>query len=176
MSAVHARARPAAHPRPIGPDAAGQDWAGAELPDQDGAHPGRPRRCSARCLIRCLRRCWSTDERGSGTVMALAVIAVVLSLGLGAIGLIQAQGASGRARSAADLAALAGATALSSVISPGDPCATAGRVAQANGARLTSCRISGEDVSVDVVVPVSVLGLARQAGASARAGPVNPLP
>ncbi|MCR2051335.1 flp pilus-assembly TadE/G-like family protein [Actinomyces bowdenii] len=123
-----------------------------------------------------MRRCWSTDERGSGTVMALAVIAVVLSLGLGATGLIQAQGASGRARSAADLAALAGATALSSVISPGDPCATAGRVAQANGARLTSCRISGEDVSVDVVVPVSVLGLARQAGASARAGPVNPLP
>ncbi|MBO3723559.1 flp pilus-assembly TadE/G-like family protein [Actinomyces bowdenii] len=164
MSAARSRAP---HPRlaandPAGPDPAGQ---GAERPVQPR---GRP--------IRCLTRRPDGDETGAGTVMALAIIAVALSLGLGAIGLIQAQGASGRARSAADLAALAGATALSSVLAPGDPCATAERVARANGARLTSCRISGEDVSVDVVVPVRILGLARQAGASARAGPVNPLP
>lgn len=172
MSAARSRAP---HPRlaandPAGPDPAGQ---GAERPVQPR---GRPIRCLTRSLTRCLTRRPAGDEAGAGTVMALAIIAVALSLGLGAIGLIQAQGASGRARSAADLAALAGATALSSVLAPGDPCATAERVARANGARLTSCRISGEDVSVDVVVPVRILGLARQAGASARAGPVNPLP
>lgn len=125
---------------------------------------------SSRRLTRRARQ-----EEGAGTAMSLAVIAVALSLALGAIGLIQAQGASGRARLAADLAALAGATVLSSVLAPGSPCAMAEHVARANGARVTSCRVSGEDVRVDVVVPATVLGVARQARASARAGPVNTL-
>ncbi|NDR53304.1 Rv3654c family TadE-like protein [Actinomyces sp. 565] len=114
-------------------------------------------------------------ERGSGTVMVLGIIAVALCLALGAAGLIQAQAAAGRARSAADLAALAGATALSSVLAPADPCATAQRVAQANGAELGTCEIDGEDVTVMVTVPTRVLGIPRRAGAAARAGPVNPL-
>lgn len=126
---------------------------------------------AARWLIRRARQ-----EEGAGTVMALAVIAVALGLALGAIGLIQAQAASGRARQAADLAALAGATALSSILAPGDPCAMAERVAVANGAGLASCLVSGEDVRVEVLVPATILGIPRQASASARAGPVNPLP
>ncbi|WP_281241804.1 Rv3654c family TadE-like protein [Actinomyces ruminicola] len=117
----------------------------------------------------------SGAERGSGTVMVLGIIAVVLCLGLGATGLIQAQAAGGRARSAADLAALAGATALTSVFAPADPCATAQRVARANGAELGACTINGEDVTVTVVVPTRILGIPRRAEAAARAGPVNPL-
>lgn len=115
-------------------------------------------------------------ERGSGTVMALGIIAAMLTLGLVAIGLIQAQGASGRARMAADMAALAGATALTSIAAPGDPCATAQRVAQVNGARMGSCRVEGEDVTVEVAVAVRILGVARQATALARAGPVDAPP
>lgn len=135
--------------------------------------PAGPR-LSADPIPRLIRR--ARQETGSGTVMSLAIIAVALSLALGAIGLIQAQSASGRARLAADLAALAGATVLSSVLAPGSPCAMAEHVARANGATTTSCQVSGEDVRVDVVVPATVLGVPRQARASARAGPVNPLP
>ncbi|WP_309314506.1 pilus assembly protein TadG-related protein, partial [Actinomyces naeslundii] len=59
------------------------------------------------------------DERGSGTVYALGVIAVLLAAAVGIAGLIQAQSATGRARAAADLAAISGATVLSSVVAPG---------------------------------------------------------
>ena len=113
-------------------------------------------------------------ERGAGTVMALAIIAVLLVLAVGVVGLIQAQAAAGRARLAADLAALGGATALSSLVAPGDPCAVAGTVAQANGATLTGCTVDGEDVTVHVAVGVRVLGVGRTAAASARAGPAEP--
>ncbi|SHE25482.1 Rv3654c family TadE-like protein [Actinomyces glycerinitolerans] len=114
-------------------------------------------------------------DRGSGTVMVLGIIAVALCLALGATGLIQAQAAGGRARAAADLAALAGATALTSVVAPADPCATAQRVARANGAELAACTVDGEDVTVAVGVPTRILGVPRRADAAARAGPVNPL-
>ena len=100
-----------------------------------------------------MNRPWR-DERGSGTVYALGVIAVLLAAALGVTGLIQAQSATGRARAAADLAAISGATVLSSVIAPGDPCAMAQRVAAANGTSVSACSVAGEDVTVSVVVPV----------------------
>lgn len=107
--------------------------------------------------------------------MALGIIGVLVSVALVVAALIQAQGAAGRARSAADLAALGGATALTSVFAPGDPCAVAQRVARANGASVEACVVDGEDVTVTVSVPVRVLGVARQAYAASRAGPVNDL-
>ena len=116
------------------------------------------------------------DERGSGTVYALGVIAVLLAAAVGIAGLIQAQSATGRARAAADLAAISGATVLSSVVAPGDPCAMAQRVAAANGASVSACSVAGEDVIVSVVVPTTILGRPRQATAQARAGPVDALP
>ena len=115
------------------------------------------------------------DERGSGTVYALGVIAVLLAA-VGIAGLIQAQSATGRARAAADLAAISGATVLSSVVAPGDPCAMAQRVAAANGASVSACSVAGEDVTVSVVVPATILGRPRQATAQARAGPVDAPP
>lgn len=115
------------------------------------------------------------EERGSGTVLALGIIGVLVAVAVAVSGLIQAQAAAGRARSAADLSALAGATALSSVLAPADPCVTAGRVAQANGAVLESCVVDGEDVVVTVTVHTTVLGVPRLAQSAARAGPVNPL-
>lgn len=77
----------------------------------------------------------AAGESGSGTVLALGVIAVLLALAVGLTGLIQAQAASGRARLAADLAALGGATALSSVLAPADPCAVAHQVPEPTGRR-----------------------------------------
>lgn len=113
------------------------------------------------------------DEHGSGTVLALGVIAVALVLCLGASALMRSQSASGRAQAAADLAAISGATALTSVYHPDDPCQVATRVARANGAELTGCQVDGEDVTVDVVVRIWILGVPRTAGARARAGPVE---
>lgn len=113
------------------------------------------------------------DEHGSGTVLALGVIAVALVLCLGASALMRSQSASGRAQAAADLAAISGATALTSVYHPDDPCQVATRVARANGAELTGCQVDGEDVTVDVVVRIRILGVPRTAGARARAGPVE---
>lgn len=83
------------------------------------------------------------DEHGSGTVLALGVIAVALVLCLGASALMRSQGASGQAQAAADLAAISGATALTSVYHPDDPCQVATRVARANGAELTGCQVDG---------------------------------
>ena len=62
--------------------------------------------------------CPRWDERGSGTVYALGIIAVLLAAAVGIAGLIQAQNATGRARAAADLSAISGATVLSSVAAP----------------------------------------------------------
>lgn len=112
-------------------------------------------------------------ERGEGTVLMVSVIGAILAITLGLTGLMRAESAAGRARNAADMAALAGATALTSIIAPGDPCAVAQRLASANGADLASCDVEGEDVVVSVSVGVSVLGMARQARAQARAGPTD---
>ena len=115
----------------------------------------------------------ASGESGSGTVLALGVIAVLLALAVGLTGLIQAQAAAGRARLAADLAALGGATALSSVLAPADPCAVAHQVAGAHRAQVVSCLIEGEDVVVQVSVSTSVLGVPRSARGAARAGPAR---
>ena len=130
-------------------------------------------------VVRALRR-WgrtaraaASDECGAGTVLVVGVIAVLLAAALGVSGLIQAQVAAGRARTAADLAALGGATALSSVLAPGDPCEVAGRVARANGAEVKACTVVEEDVVVEVFVGVRVLGVARTTTSAARAGPVD---
>jgi secretion/DNA translocation related TadE-like protein len=58
-----------------------------------------------------------------------------------------------RARAAADLAALAGATASADGL---DACRTARSVAEANGATLSSCRLAGTPSSFVVSVTVAV--------------------
>ena len=108
-------------------------------------------------------------DRGSGTVLLLALVAVALvvaaMLGL----LASAQLARGRAQSAADLGALAGAARLLAGHA-GDPCATAAQVVRRNHAALSSCTDEGAGV---VTVEVVVEGAAGSATASARAGPAS---
>jgi secretion/DNA translocation related TadE-like protein len=74
-----------------------------------------------------------------------------------------------RAQAAADLAALAGATALQRAA---DACGEAGTVAAANEARLSSCQVVGQDVVVAVQVDgPHWLGQHGSLSAMARAGP-----
>ena len=107
------------------------------------------------------------DDQGSGTVLLLALVAVTLVVA-GLLGLLgSAQLGRGRAQTAADLGALAGAARLLAG-QPGDPCPTAAEVVRRNGARLSSCTDEGAGV---VTVRVAVRGSAGSATASARAGP-----
>lgn len=114
-------------------------------------------------------------ERGAGTVLVLGVVAVALLLGLGLAALGAAQAARGAAQAAADLGALAGATALRDGF---DACATAQEAVQRNGSRLVSCEPGGGATvrvvaarAADGPTPGPWAGLLGEARAAARAGP-----
>jgi secretion/DNA translocation related TadE-like protein len=109
------------------------------------------------------------DERGSVTPFVVACLAVLLLLGT-ALGVVAAMVRTHRsAQSAADLAALAAASALAA---GADPCAAGADVAAANRARLTSCALVGRVATVRVVVEgPHWLGQSGDLAAEARAGP-----
>lgn len=110
-------------------------------------------------------------ERGAATVFATVVAGAVLLLGA-VLGVVAAVVVDLRtAQAAADLAALAGASAVGRAA---DPCDDAARVALANGAELRACHSQGREVVVEVVVAgPRWLGLAADPTARARAGPVT---
>lgn len=116
-------------------------------------------------------------EEGSGTVLALGIVAVLLIMTVTVAGLIGVVSANRRASSAADLSALAAADAYRGLAS-GDPCEVAKEWAVKNGARLEACIFPDRPETVEVTVavpvsgPMSVLGPAR---ARARAGAAHPL-
>ncbi|MEL7977227.1 Rv3654c family TadE-like protein [Isoptericola sp. F-RaC21] len=82
------------------------------------------------------QRTSASRERGAGTVvvLALAAVVVLLALAVGALG--AAQRARGAAQAAADLGALAAATAWRQ---GADPCATATEAVQRNGGQVVEC-------------------------------------
>lgn len=112
-------------------------------------------------------------ERGAATVLVVAMAGLLMLVGAaaGVVGAILV--AHRAAQSAADLAALAGAETLADH-SGRDPCATAGEVAAANDAVLTSCTVADADVVVSVTVPgPRWLGQDQDLSARARAGPTG---
>jgi secretion/DNA translocation related TadE-like protein len=110
------------------------------------------------------------DERGSATVVILAVIAVVLMLTVSGLMLASAVVGSHRARSAADLAALAASGVLMRGETPVAACRSAAQVAAANHGRLQGCAAVGTEARVSIAVPAGVKGLGV-ATARSRAGP-----
>ena len=108
-------------------------------------------------------------QSGAATLLVLAMAGVLLLVGA-ALGVVQAMVvAHRRAQSAADLAALAGASAAAR----GQPaCDNARTVAHLNGAELTGCDVAGHAVTVSVRVPgPHWLGQQADLTAEARAGP-----
>jgi secretion/DNA translocation related TadE-like protein len=106
--------------------------------------------------------------------MTAGLVGVALTAGV-LLALVVAISTRHRADDAADLAALAGATALQD---GGDACAEAARVAAANGALLIACRLPAAD-QVLVTVERSLPGAAARwvsgrSVAQARAGPATP--
>lgn len=96
-----------------------------------------------------VKNLWPNTEHegGAGTVLALALGAVVMLLLLGLLLLAQAGVMASRAASAADLAALAAADAARGLTS-GEPCAVAASVAGKHDAKITSCSVAGGVVEV----------------------------
>lgn len=90
-------------------------------------------------------------DRGSATVWAVVVATVLVAVFGGVLLLGQAVVARHRAAAAADLSALAAAATWAH--GPEAACATALRVAAAQGARVTGCVLSGEVVEVRVRAP-----------------------
>jgi secretion/DNA translocation related TadE-like protein len=109
------------------------------------------------------------DERGAASLVVAALAGLVLLIGLAAAFLTATAAAHRKAQAAADLAALAGATAHQN----GAPaCDRAGLIALRNGARLTGCQVERDDVVVRVeVVSPRFLGYDWEIVGRARAGP-----
>ncbi|MDO5749886.1 MAG: flp pilus-assembly TadE/G-like family protein [Rothia sp. (in: high G+C Gram-positive bacteria)] len=116
-------------------------------------------------------------EQGSGTVMALGIIAALIIASLLVAGMSAAVHAKTQAQNAADAAALAAADSLRG-ISSGDPCSIAREIAEANGAQLVGCAFPAREETVDVRVSKALPGPFATLGpveAIARAGsPADP--
>jgi secretion/DNA translocation related TadE-like protein len=112
-------------------------------------------------------------ERGSATVVAVAMIALVVSIALGVIVVGSAVIARHRAQTSADLAALAAAGRLAS--GGAAACSWASSIAGAMHSVVAACRVEELDVivAVDVAVNLGRWGLGS-AHAAARAGPDEP--
>ena len=108
------------------------------------------------------------SQAGSATIYVLAFAVALTTLAVVVAGFAGLAVAKHRASAAADLAALAGASA------PGDACAVAATTARHNGARVTDCAQQGSDVVVVVgIVARAPFGLRPLVRARARAGPAR---
>lgn len=110
-------------------------------------------------------------DRGSGTILMIGVLAVIVSVMAGGLAVVSAVHASLQARTAADLSALAAQSVQ--LRGDGPTCAAAVRVASANGADVTSCVPTGVTVTISVTVSTGAtrrLGLGP-ARARSKAGP-----
>lgn len=109
-------------------------------------------------------------DAGSGSVLAIAVIASVVAVTLMLVPLTQALVLKQRVVAAADAAALAAADTASGALA-GFPCAAAEKAARLNGARVGRCEIDGLIATVSAVssywgLNISVLARAGPPGAT----------
>ena len=114
-----------------------------------------------------------SGERGSGSALALATVALVLAAGALATGVALAVNARHYAAVAADAAALAAASHATA--GPGVACERAARVARANGVRLQACALDGAvaSVAVEATVRLPWIGHGGAVRLNARAGPAE---
>ncbi|CAN5553331.1 hypothetical protein BH10ACT7_BH10ACT7_06440 [soil metagenome] len=105
-------------------------------------------------------------DRGSGSLLALAVGGSIAMLTALALPLYTGLATRQSVAAAADAAALAAADTASGRV-PGYPCDNAERVALANGARLDSCELDG--LVVTVLAVRSIVGI--EVTVAATAGP-----
>ncbi|MGO4258163.1 Rv3654c family TadE-like protein [Marmoricola sp. RAF53] len=110
-------------------------------------------------------------ERGAATVAALGLVGLLLLVAgaaAGAVGMVVGQR---RVQAAADLAALAAASALQQARAP---CEAGAEIASRHRVRLTGCRVEGEEVDVSVELELPSVFAGRTIRGRARAGPDPP--
>lgn len=102
------------------------------------------------------------EERGSVSIVVVAMAAVIVVLGLGAADVARVFAAASRAQTAADAAALAAAQEQALPGGSSTPSEVAASYAAANGAGLDSCACDPGTfaAAVEVRVPVGTLFLA----------------
>ncbi|MDR1633972.1 MAG: pilus assembly protein TadG-related protein [Bifidobacteriaceae bacterium] len=112
-------------------------------------------------------------DRGSGTVLAIGLVAALATVALALATLAGALVGRERAVAAADLAALAGAQALIDGHGLPESCQAAAAIAQAMGAELTECaRIPPDRLTAACRIGIDLPLLGRRiAEAEAVAGP-----
>jgi secretion/DNA translocation related TadE-like protein len=110
-----------------------------------------------------LRKGWA-HERGSGSVLGLALIGAIVGLVIAVVPLYAVLAARSNVAGAADAAALAAADARVGVAT-GFPCERAAEVAAANGASLTGCVVDG--LVATVAVSRTILGFRLESTATA---------
>jgi secretion/DNA translocation related TadE-like protein len=104
------------------------------------------------------------SERGAGSVLTVALVGGLAALTALSLPLYMGLATRQAVAAAADAAALAAADVASGLVS-GYPCATAARVAAANGASLVSCAVDG--LVATVSASRGILGVAVVATATA---------
>jgi secretion/DNA translocation related TadE-like protein len=104
------------------------------------------------------------DDRGSGSLLAVSIVAAMLALVSLLLPLSIVLSAKQRAAAVADVAALAAADVAVGAL-PGVPCDSASSAAKANGALLGDCRVDGAIVTV--AVGITILGFDVRARATA---------
>lgn len=109
-------------------------------------------------------------DGGVAVVVTLGLLAVLVFVAAVSVGTVAIVLAHRRAQAAADLAALAGASALQR---GDDPCLAAARIARRHDTALGHCLVVGQTLAVTTTVALpSALG-GRLVPARARAGPVS---
>jgi len=107
-------------------------------------------------------------ERGSGTVLAIALIGCVVALLVAILPVSTLVVARHSVEAAADAGALAGAD-VAVGIQPGYPCEIAAMVVESNGASLAGCEADG--LVVTVAASRTLLGISLTAAATAGPAP-----
>ncbi|MEV6600346.1 Rv3654c family TadE-like protein [Actinoplanes sp. NPDC051346] len=111
-------------------------------------------------------------DRGAASIFVLAVGLVLVAGGVAGAAVGAARVGRHEARTAADLGALAGA--MRAIEGRQVACTRATELVTANDGRVTSCRLDGLDVVIEVETDVTPLpGLTTHASATARAGPIR---
>jgi secretion/DNA translocation related TadE-like protein len=103
-------------------------------------------------------------ERGSGSILAVAILAAVLALTAAILPLGTVLTAKRQVANSADAAALAAAD-VAVGIAPGQPCEVARQVAEANGVALLSCVLEGVDATVQTRLELNGFSLTARATA-----------
>jgi len=93
------------------------------------------------------------SERGSATILTIALIPVLLLGGVVSAGITQLMVLRQQLATAADLSAIAAARAST------DPCARAQAVADAHHVQLTECTAVGADWRIEVAAPIDAVAL-----------------